>query len=338
MAIEFPCACGQVLQARDEHAGQLTRCPQCGRETTIPAIAPAPAAPPPPRPEAVTARPRPDTRRLEEPDEELDRRRRRPPAGKGGGVSAWLVVGILAGVGLFCCLPVLGLFPAVYKVREAATRIRSANNLKMMGLAMHNYNDMYQQLPPAVVYDKDGRPLYSWRVLLLPLIEEDALYHQFHLDEPWDSPHNKSLLAMMPKTYQRPGTPPQEPYATYYQALDGPGAAFDSDKSNGLIPFGPPGLGLQQSKKISRIPASFRDGTSNTILIAEAADPVPWTRPVDLHFDPNGPLPKLGGIFYGDCNVLLADGSTRFLLKGLSERTLRAAITASGDDELGPDW
>jgi hypothetical protein len=202
---------------------------------------------------------------------------------------------------------------------------------------MHNYQDTFQQLPPAVVYDRNGKPLYSWRVLILPFIEQDNIYRQFHLDEPWDSPHNKPLSATVIKTFLLPGTTPND--QTSYQVLDGPGAAFDSDPRNGLVAFGDPGLGLQQSKKVSSIPRTFTDGTSNTILIAEAGDPVPWAKPGDLHFDPNGPLPKLGGPSGGDFNVAMADGFARPVRrKVVSEKTLRAAITANGGELLGPDW
>jgi hypothetical protein len=337
MTINFRCDCGQPLQAKDEHAGQLTRCPKCGRDVTISAVQPAPA---PARPEGVAHRPRPDVSHLDDDDERGGRRRRRQQST--GMSPVWIVVlvlGILGALGLVCCLPAL-LIPAVQKVREAAVRAQDTNNLKQLTIAMQAYNDTYGQLPPAVVYDRDGKPLYSWRVLLLPFIEQNNLYTAFHLDEPWDSPNNKPLLASMPRTYLQPGATPQEPYATYYQVFDGPGAAFDSDKSNGLIPCpaGLPGMGLQQGRNKSRIPMTFPDGTANTILIAEAGDPVPWTKPADLRWDPKGPLPKFGGMFHGDMNVALADGETRFLRKGLSEQTLRAAITANGGEVLGPDW
>ena len=274
------------------------------------------------------------------------------------GGQGFAVAGIILGaVGLVIVLPIAGLVPAVQKVREAATRIQSVNNLKQLAIGMHNFNASTGQLPPAVVYDRDGKPLYSWRVLLLPYIEENQLYSEFHLDEPWDSPHNKALLARMPKVYARPGEwPAKEPYATYYQVFDGPGAAFDSDKSKGLQPFNPGGFGgfgvpfpgavgppagpsLMQGANVSRIPATFTDGTSNTILIAEAADPIPWSAPGDLHFDPNGPLPKLGGLQpYRYFNVAMADGSVRLISPSISQTTLRAAITANGGEILGPDW
>jgi hypothetical protein len=276
--------------------------------------------------------------------------------GSGGRVrGTGLAVGGLI-TGLLGSLLLLGLIPGVARVKQAQARIVSTNNLKQLALGMHNFNDTNGQLPPAVVYDRDGKPLYSWRVLLLPYVEEDALYREFHLDEPWDSPHNKALLPRMPKVYARPGEwPPKEPYATYYQVFDGTGAAFDSDKSKGLKPFnpggvapfgmpGPGGFGppagpsLMQGANVSRIPATFQDGTSNTIMIAEAGDPVPWSAPGDLHFDPNGPLPKLGGLFNGEFNVAMGDASVRYITKKTSERTLRAAITASGGEVLGSDW
>src|SRR5262249_30142494 len=91
---------------------------------------------------------------------------------------------------------------AKLKVQGAASRTRSANNLKQIGLAMHNYHDVNGAFPPAAVCDKTGKPMLSWRVLILPYIEQDALYKEFKLDEPWDSEHNKKLLAKMPKVYE----------------------------------------------------------------------------------------------------------------------------------------
>jgi hypothetical protein len=93
-----------------------------------------------------------------------------------------------------------------------------------------------------------------------------------------------------------------------------------------------------QGANFSSIPRTFMDGTSNTIMIVEAADPVPWSAPGDVHFDPNGPLPKLGGLFNGNFTVAMADGSTRYISKSVSQTTLRAAITANGGEVLGPDW
>jgi hypothetical protein len=353
MAITFNCECGQQLQAQEEHAGRRTRCPQCGRELPIPAVAPARPPEPPLRPEAVATRPRSRSRRFEDDDDDGDERRRRR-SGSGSSGKGWivfLVLAILGVLGLLCLIPVALLVPAISKVRSAATRMQSHNNLKMLALGLHAFHDRFGQFPPATVYDRDGNPLYSWRVLILPYIGEEQLFREFHLDEAWDSPHNKPLLARMPKMFAAPGTQPREPYATYYQLFDGPGAIFNSDKRGGLVDFDPDPQGIAglqggpaPRKLVKQSPtrstfATIADGTSNTILIAEAGTPVPWSSPGDLAWNPKGPLPKLGGLFNGDINVAMADGSTRFVsAKVVSEQTLRAAITANGGEVLGQDW
>ena len=89
-------------------------------------------------------------------------------------------------------------------IRGNAARTQCVNNLKQIGLAMHNYHATHKTFPPAFTVDKDGKPLLSWRVLILPYLEQDALYKEFHLDEPWDSPHNRTLIERMPPTYRCP--------------------------------------------------------------------------------------------------------------------------------------
>jgi len=177
-------------------------------------------------------------------------------------------------------------------------------------------------MPPAAVCDPYGKPLYSWRVVILPYVEQQELYNQFHLDEPWDSPHNLTLLPKMPYIYAAPGSKAKKipPYHTICHVFVGKCAAFE----------GCEGL---------RFPEDFPDGTSNTILVIEAGEPVPWTKPDDLVYDPDGPLPDLRSVFKGGFNVALADGSTRWINpKEMSETTLRAAITRNGNEVLGPDW
>jgi hypothetical protein len=205
---------------------------------------------------------------------------------------------------------------SVIKVREAAQRMQSQNNLKQLALAMHNYEAVYQKLPPPAIYSKDGKPLLSWRVAVLPFIEQDNLYKQFKLDEPWDSEHNKKLLDKMPDTLRAPsGTAVTPAGSTHYQVFVGPGAAFES----------------KQGQRIT----DFTDGTSNTLLIVEAAEAVPWTKPADLTYDPKKPLPKLGGLFKHGFNAVLADASARFIKKGIDEKTLRALITRNGGELIG---
>jgi hypothetical protein len=195
---------------------------------------------------------------------------------------------------------------AVVQVRQAALRISSMNNLKQLGIAMHNYHDVTGSFPTAAVYDAAGKPLLSWRVMLLPYIEQDALYREFRLDEAWDSPHNKKLLAKMPKLYADV-TGKAPPNTTYYQGFVGPGAIFDG-------------------KRGIRIPVDIPDGTSNTFMFVEAGKPVPWSKPEDVPYDPKKPVPKLGGIFGGAFNAGLCDGSVRFFRKPPPEKILRLFI------------
>jgi hypothetical protein len=203
--------------------------------------------------------------------------------------------------------------------QEAGVRTASANNLKAIGIALHGYHDANRSFPPAAITGRDGKPLLSWRVAILPYLDQGLLYKQFKLDEPWDSPHNKKLLDKMPRFYAPPGgADTGKEYSTYYRVFTGPGTVFD----------GPRGLRL----------TSVTDGTANTILVVEAGEPVPWTKPDELRYDPKGTkLPKLGGLTEGAFNVLMADGSTRQIRRNFDQRIFRAAITARGGEAVDLD-
>jgi prepilin-type processing-associated H-X9-DG protein len=209
------------------------------------------------------------------------------------------------------------LVPAVQKVREAAARTQDANNLKQMALAMHIHADATRKgFPAAAICDRAGKPLLSWRVAILPYIEQDQLYRQFKLDEPWDSEHNHKLIPLMPQIYAVP-TAPTPPGETHYRVFVGGGALFDLDKQ-------------------VRFP-QITDGTSNTVLIVETAASVPWTKPDDIAYDVQRPLPKLGRFFPNGYNVAFADGSVRFLSTALPEATWRALITRAGGEVIPRD-
>jgi hypothetical protein len=245
------------------------------------------------------------------------------PAGRGLAVTGLIAGGV--GMVLNGVLAYFALVYSVGRVREAAANVQSQNNLKMIGLSLQNYASTYQgNLPPAAVYDRNGKPLYSWRVLLLPFLESNNLYNQFHLDEPWDSPHNRQFIQMMPKVYQAPGVTTAEPGLTFYQVFTGPETPFPTAGA-GLQPFpmlGKPGLQVPPLSGIGRIP----DGTSNTFGVVEAADPVPWTKPDDLVYDARGPFPRLGGAFKNHFNAAFLDGSVRRVSKSADEHLLRAYI------------
>ncbi len=191
---------------------------------------------------------------------------------------------VSAGVGL----------PAVQKARNAAARMQSMNNLKQLALAMHSYHDTYGSFPPAAICDKKGKKLLSWRVAILPFIEQDALYKQFKLDEPWDSEHNKKFSEVVVKVFVDPRADVGKDKLnhTYYKLFVGGGSPFDT----------------LQSKKIQNI----TDGTSNTVMIVAAGDPVPWAKPDDFDFDPKKDLPDLTKPF-PDLLMALCDGSVRMV-------------------------
>jgi hypothetical protein len=362
--IQFECPCGQRLQAKEEHVGLQVACPLCGKLLTVPgdpqavhpaATPPSPAAPAPAPSEYAAGRPPlgpvPGPARA---------RRARGPAtalstkalvslilgiltfvlpvllaipaillailairdinGSGGRLTgkglavAGLVVGVVGNLSL---LPYFWIFRGV---RSQEARRDSELNLKQLALAMHDYNDTYRRLPAAAIYSKDGKtPLLSWRVALLPYLEQGNLYNQFKLDEPWDSPHNIRLLSQMPKVYA-PVRGDAPPNCTRYQVFTGPKTPF-----RGPVP--------------PRIPVTFLDGTSNTFLIVEADDAVPWTKPADLVVSPNAPLPRLGGVWGDGFLAAMADGSVRFVnTRRTSEQTLRLAIDPADGMPLPADW
>jgi RNA polymerase sigma factor (sigma-70 family) len=206
--------------------------------------------------------------------------------------------------------------PAPIKQDENAQKVArqgSADNLRQLMRAMHKYHEVNDHFPPAAIYDKDGKALLSWRVLLLPCLEQDDLFKQFHLDEPWNSEHNRALLAKMPKQYAPPlAGKMKEKYTTFYQVFIGKGTIFE----------GTEGMGF----------SDITDGTSATVAIVEAAEAVPWTKPADLPYDAEKPLPKLGGLFPNGFHAVLADGSAHWLKKDFDATEMRHAITRNAGD------
>jgi prepilin-type processing-associated H-X9-DG protein len=211
------------------------------------------------------------------------------------------------------------LLPAVQAARESARRMQAANNLKQIGLGMHNYHTTYNRFPgPAITNDQDER-LLSWRVAILPFIEQQALYEQFHLDEPWDSDHNIKLLDKMPAVYAEPSLP-LPPGMTVMHAAVGDGLALQHDRDNRI--------------------ADMTDGTSNTILAVEAdgSAAVEWTKPADVEIDMEAPLRKMGHAHPGGFQVLFGDGSVHFISHAIDQELFRSLLTRGGGevvDRLG---
>jgi hypothetical protein len=223
------------------------------------------------------------------------------------GASNPMLLGVAAGM----------LLPAVEKVRAAANRIKDANNLKQITLGMLNYESAHGRFPAAAICDKEGKPLLSWRVALLPYLDQTQLYQRFKLDESWDSPHNIKLLPLMPAVYRSPLPSQESSERTYYRVFVGPDAAFD----------------LQTGRRR----ADITDGMSNTLLAVDAANAVPWTKPEELVYGAHKPLPRLGTYFNGGFNAVFMDGWVKYFPHVPPEAILRAFITRSGGETVNRD-
>ena len=209
------------------------------------------------------------------------------------------------------------LLPAIQSARAAARRVGMANQLKQIGLAMHIHHEQYRSFPAAYNTDKDGKPLLSWRVHILPYIEQQNLYDQFHLDEPWDSEHNKKLIEQMPVIYQTPREyiPPGK---TNMVSIVGKNTAIRIPAADQAGKERPAGTSM----------ADIRDGSSNTLMVVEC-DPehaVIWTKPDDISVD----VKKLADMMNKSDNtfsVSFADGSVHFISEDVDSDTLRKLST-----------
>lgn len=205
--------------------------------------------------------------------------------------------------------------PLIAIAQQKAKEMQSLNNLKQLALAMHNYAATYDRLPTGSMLGPDGKTPHSWRVAILPYIEQQALYEKYRLDEPWDSEHNKALLEQMPPLFR---------------AAEGKGGTTTSY----VLPQGP---GLWSNGLEKRSFASLRDGTSNTIMIIETPTEIPWTKPEDLAIPAEGPLPKLGGYRPGRFAIAFGDGSVHVLSDKLDPVVLRALLTIDGGEAVNHD-
>jgi hypothetical protein len=199
--------------------------------------------------------------------------------------------------------------------RETELILRSATKVNRIAKAIIAYREANNNnFPAAAINGPDGTPLLSWRVAILPYLgeSEKALYGQFKLSESWDSPDNKVLLAKMPKVYAlvvaKDGE--KDKNVTHYLGFVGGGALFQRDRTVNLN--------------------SVIDGTSNTLMIAEAVTGVPWTKPEDLEFTGRSLLAQLGGQFKEGFVGVTADGFPRLFKKSLDPTLLVEMITYGG--------
>jgi Protein of unknown function (DUF1559) len=199
---------------------------------------------------------------------------------------------------------------------------QSTSNLKAIGGALLKSQSQFSAFPSGF-FGPDGKTLgLSWRVAILPNLGQDALYKEFKLEEAWDSEHNKALIPKMPAVFAAPETESRAGQ-TYYCTFSGPDAfrrpAVGSGKA-GALAFG------------RRYIFDITDGGSNTIMLAEAAQPVTWTKPEDIPFDKEKPVPEMGGVFRKVTNVVLADGSLNYIKRDTPPHIVKAFITPTGGE------
>jgi hypothetical protein len=360
--IPFSCSCGKALMAEDQNAGQPIQCPECGQQVTIPSgggsvpslEAVTPQAPPPfQSPREPVAGPAdwgdaaPSRQRLDQPLPTSSMALTsfilgmvsfclplvlsipailfsifgwmKTAKGKSKG-RVFAIIGLI--LGILTMIEGIGIGILLYLiVPEARAADVSSNNLKQMAVAIHEYHDVRKRLPSHAIYRG-----VSWRVAILPYLGEWELYSRFNMNEPWDGPNNKQLLEQMPRVYAHPAATAEsiQQGLTHYQVF----VSSPQDKPRSMFPKAPSRLKF----------TDIKDGLSNTIMIVEAADPVPWTKPEDIDFSPTSPiLSKVGGHykFIKGFQAVFADGSVRhFQFDQIQEQTLRAAITANGGEPL----
>jgi type II secretory pathway pseudopilin PulG len=233
-----------------------------------------------------------------------------------------LVVGISFGVLVICGGVGLALLlPAVQQAREAARRTQCKNNLRQIGLALHNYHETYGAFPPAYVADASGKPMHSWRVLILPFLDQQGLYNEYNLAEPWDGPNNSRLLARIPPQYICVSNPTDAGSTnTAYAAAFGTRCVF-----RGFEP-----VNLRE----------ITDGASNTLLVVEAADAgIPWMKPEDVDITKHPSLGDSSGFsshHTGGVHGLMCDGQVRFIPNAIDPQTLKALFTRDGGEPVAP--
>ena len=224
---------------------------------------------------------------------------------------------------------------AIGAARGSAQKAESSNNMKQIAIALHNWADVHSRddrfgtrFPPPVIYGKDGKGKvpHSWRVEMLPYLEQIDLYNAYNFDEPWDSEANKRILAKMPAVFRHPMDKQDSTSAAYYVLTP------DKLLETKTLPDG----GIEQP--VGGLPTAFAtktgvrfgemtDGTSNIIAIVEAKRDIPWTKPEDIVFDPAKDPPALGGFFKDGYHVGLCDGSVRFFTPKVEPATLKLLIT-----------
>ncbi|MFV1967624.1 MAG: DUF1559 domain-containing protein [Pirellulaceae bacterium] len=297
MPYHFVCPhCGSETLADDHYSGQGGPCFSCGEPVALP--------------DFVADLP---------PD-----RQRQPPAGSKSRMGQVILV-VGAGVVAFV-ISVVALmtfaFPGAQAIRSVRQRSACDRNLQRIGKALAAYHDEQGQFPPAHVTDANGQPMHSWRVLILPYLDEEGLYKRYDFNQPWNSPQNASLTMQMPEVFACPGDPEAKLVGeTSYMVIVGRDTMFPGASSRGL--------------------SDLQDDPATTILVAETpVAGITWLEPKDLsavrmQFAINtGFAREIGGYHRGGVNALMADGKVPFIPDTTPEEYVQAMTTIDRKENI----
>ncbi|HUY90798.1 MAG TPA: DUF1559 domain-containing protein [Pirellulales bacterium] len=217
------------------------------------------------------------------------------------------------------------LLPAQATNCTGRRRSQCTNNLKQIGLALHNYNSAYGCFPPVCTTDENGKPMHSWRVLILPFMEQRELYDRYDFNEPWNGPHNALLANEMPPVFRCPNDTANPGANTDYVAVVGPETIWQPDQSTTF--------------------RDIEDGSSSTIAVIEASGAgIHWMEPRDLPFaalakrvNPK-PGPGISSMHPGAVLAVFADGHTQSIDEGISLEQLKALFTKAGGEAIDDDF
>ena len=316
MPISFACPhCGHHTDVAEEHAGQTGPCSECGRRITVPPLQGASDH----NPSSAGASPATTTPAMGATV------RSEPTVSKSSGMVIALIVGAVLLAGM-CVIGagVLGFRALSSRVATLSTPVQCQANISRILLALESYHDRTGSYPPAYSVDAQGRPLHSWRVLILPDLggrEEQDLYDQIDLAKSWDSPGNSILHTEMPSVYGCPddfGT--ASSYASYV-VVNGTGFVFD---------------GRKMTKR-----GEIVDAVSDTIMIVETyAGDINWMDPRDLEIDELEDIGFNGGFssnHFNGSHVGVADGTVKTVSSLMDPDELRALLTINGGETV-PPW
>ena len=302
MPFQFTCPyCFNKTLVLESLAGQKGPCVSCGKLVTVP-------EPPSKQPEAAAP-----IGSIHVPTSQLRQRSEfRLLAMRAGG----LAIGVM----LFSFIMLYGFWPTFKGIKERRDAINCMSNLQRIALALNAYANDHGTYPTPTVMDAAGKPLYSWRVLLLPYLDEASLYSRFKLDEPWNSAHNAQLVPMCPALYISPASSGNVSQANYV-LITGPGTIF-------------PSTGPLKPTQIS-------DGLSQTLLVVETNNMInEWSKPFDidiaklnLSIGASG-THKIGGTHSEGATAAFADGQPAWLSVDLPSTIVDSAITPKGNESI----